>query len=294
MYVSFLLCVPIWKQFLREINQFGGGRENKSSDAYSTSVAPKLGDGCYHIFLDVGANIGVHTRFLYQPDLYPMAKRSGTIFDKQFGTSAMRNNSDICSFGFEPNPAHAERHSRLAAAYNRRGWRYHFVNAGVSDEEGNLTFYHNGDEGNEEWGFGDHNLKGTGVPVTIPTIRFSTWLRNEVLDRKLPETVHGSYELPRVVMKMDIESAEYRVLPDLWFTGVMCETIDFVFGEFHGWDISYKDDAITGRGGLILSNQEAVGVLRAGVKLFHSFKDCSSDIIELDDESYLHDGVPLP
>ncbi|KAL9178533.1 hypothetical protein ACHAXT_001871 [Thalassiosira profunda] len=270
----------------------------RDEDVYSSSTKirtkqTKLGDGCYHIFLDVGANIGVHTRFLYQPELYPKAVRAREIFDQQFGAS--RNNSDFCSFGFEPNPAHAERHARLASAYNGQGWRYSYVNAGVSDEDGNLTFYHNQDEGQNEWGFGDHNLKGVGVPVTVPTIRFSTWLQNELLDRELPETVYGNYSTgPRVVMKMDIESSEYRVLPDLWFTGIMCQTIDFLFGEFHPWDISYKDDAITGRGGLSLRSEEATGVLRTGVKLFHSFKDCSTDIVELDDESYLHDGMPFP
>lgn len=32
---------------------------------------PKLGDGCRHVFLDVGSNIGVHGRMLLEPHLYP-------------------------------------------------------------------------------------------------------------------------------------------------------------------------------------------------------------------------------
>ena len=30
----------------------------------------RLGDGCKHIFFDVGANIGLHGRFLYEPELF--------------------------------------------------------------------------------------------------------------------------------------------------------------------------------------------------------------------------------
>ena len=34
----------------------------------------KLADGCYHVFLDVGSNIGMHVRFLLEPHKYPKAK----------------------------------------------------------------------------------------------------------------------------------------------------------------------------------------------------------------------------
>ena len=34
---------------------------------------PKLADGCYHVFLDVGSNIGMHVRFLFEPFLYNKA-----------------------------------------------------------------------------------------------------------------------------------------------------------------------------------------------------------------------------
>ena len=60
----------------------------------------KLGDGCYHIFLDVGANIGVHGRFLYEPELYPKAVTARSIFDAEFGKD--RDNRDFCVFAFEP------------------------------------------------------------------------------------------------------------------------------------------------------------------------------------------------
>lgn len=51
----------------RELRREGTGR-------------PKLGDGCHHVFIDVGSNIGVHARFLYEPDRYPDSKESVKAF----------------------------------------------------------------------------------------------------------------------------------------------------------------------------------------------------------------------
>jgi len=45
---------------------------NKKEGVATTIQQSKLGDGCYHIFLDVGSNIGIHARFLYEPDRYPI------------------------------------------------------------------------------------------------------------------------------------------------------------------------------------------------------------------------------
>ena len=260
----------------------------------------KLGDGCYHIFLDVGSNIGVHSRFLFEPSLYPNAKNALSIFDKEFGVH--RNNKDICAFGFEPNPIHKNRHSKLMNEYNNMGWRYHYIQAGASDEAGNITFYRNqDDQGKEEWAFSNQDRtwdKGThGLPVNVTTVRLSTWLRDEILDRKMPDTIHGEYENggPKVVMKLDIESSEYKVLPDLMFTGILCKIpIDFLFGEIHDWPINHDADPISGRGELHLPRETSRQFLRDGVKMFHSFKDCTTRIEELDDEAYLHDGMPFP
>lgn len=99
-----------------------------------------IADGCYNVFIDVGANIGVHTRFLYEPQKYNNSKAAVSHFAEQFGTE--RDNRDYCSFAFEPNPVHKNRHLELQAAYKRMGWHYHPIFAGVSDEKGNMTFYH--------------------------------------------------------------------------------------------------------------------------------------------------------
>ena len=35
--------------------------------------AENILDGCYHVYLDVGSNIGVQVRKLYQPEHFPNA-----------------------------------------------------------------------------------------------------------------------------------------------------------------------------------------------------------------------------
>ena len=45
-----------------------------------TNKPEKLADGCYHVFLDVGSNIGNHARFLYEPSLYIPKQQSPEIF----------------------------------------------------------------------------------------------------------------------------------------------------------------------------------------------------------------------
>lgn len=64
-------------------------------------------DGCYHVYLDVGSNIGVQVRKLFQPELYPDATIS-TLFDANFGEDRVRRKDFVCSVGFEPNPHHTK------------------------------------------------------------------------------------------------------------------------------------------------------------------------------------------
>ena len=52
-------------------NDYNNNKKEGVATTRTTIQQSKLGDGCYHIFLDVGSNIGIHARFLYQPDRYP-------------------------------------------------------------------------------------------------------------------------------------------------------------------------------------------------------------------------------
>ena len=54
-------------------------------------------DGCWHVFIDAGANIGIHSRFLFEPEKFPNSKFS-LIFDEYFGRD--RDASTTCAVSF--------------------------------------------------------------------------------------------------------------------------------------------------------------------------------------------------
>ena len=108
------------------------------------------------VFVDAGANIGVHTRFLFEPERYRHSLFVHT-FTHVFGSIDRRANT-TCSIGFEPNPKHVARHEALQRAYAQKGWRYTFIPAALGTSSGELTFYTNGaisaGTKHEDWGFG--------------------------------------------------------------------------------------------------------------------------------------------
>ena len=62
-------------------------------------------DGCYHVYLDVGTNVGIQIRKLYEPEKYPDAKIH-RIFDEHFKRKNVTSTGHICAIGCEPNPRH--------------------------------------------------------------------------------------------------------------------------------------------------------------------------------------------
>jgi len=273
-------------------------------DAVTSAAAqrtPKLADGCYHVFMDVGANIGVHGRFLLEPHKYPKATLAEAFFVDLFGPN--RDNRDVCVFAFEPNPAHHGRLGSLSAAYANMGWRYHVVPVGVSDEKGTLNFYRRNDVHYNEWGFSVAKpppAESANITVEIPVVRLAQWIEDHVEGRLLPETVHGSQQNtkkgPQVLMKLDIESMEFRVFPDLLLSGVFCRDIDVIFGEVHrrttffpfyfsGPKESRKSFQNIKEAGNYWSS-----LLLAATTNPH----CRGSFVEADDEIYLMDGEPFP
>lgn len=276
-----------------------------SSSLHNSLETPraKLGDGCFHIFLDVGANIGVHGRFLYEPDAYPDAKIAHSLFNEQFGVQ--RDNRDFCVFAFEPNPSQHEKIRARQDAYAAMGWRYHLIPHGVSDENSVIQFYRQGDEKRSEWGFNALQTKNPdkdSVKVEVQVIRLADWLQEHVYNRRLPDKIYGSYQgitdkngqksAPKVVMKMDVEGMEFRVLPDLLYSGVYCRDLDYVFGEIHKSKKWYpmklpQDIAFETR-------EEGIAYMQSFVDAIKVNPSCKVPFVEKDDEAYLLDGIPLP
>ena len=155
----------------------------------------------------------------------------------QFGPEEARRKfcKITCVFAFEPNPLHVSKHKELQKAYNSMGWRYHFIHAGVSDDEGMLTFYHIGKgPKNLERGFTmvKNRCHNECRPENVTVVRLSEWIKSEIHGRVIP-AVEEKEAQPRVVMKMDIEMGEWLVVPDLIASGVLCQDIDALAGEYH-------------------------------------------------------------
>jgi hypothetical protein len=178
-------------------------------------------DGCKHVFLDFGGNLGVHTRFLHQPELYPKALDVQAFFDAAFGS----NRDDVCVFGFEPNPQHIERLKRIEQCYPRVKY---FCPAAIGVEDGNLYFIRKDDDNEISWGgqIGTAEevealLPGKITPITTHNVtRFMLMLFDRHYDRS-----HG---LGKIHAKIDIEGSEILLLPTMENAGLLCADYGFV------------------------------------------------------------------
>ena len=102
-------------------------------------------DNCYHVYLDVGTNVGIQIRKLFEPSKYPGASVH-SIFDLNFGTFENRQREGkkdkVCAIGFEPNFQHTADLKKLEKTYNDCGWNVKiFTETAVSDHNGAATFY---------------------------------------------------------------------------------------------------------------------------------------------------------
>jgi len=292
--VSTVCFIQFWMGSIQLANVVNDSSRDNQVAPTPTAQA----DGCYHVFLDVGSNIGNHVRFLFEPQLYPAAKIARNFFKEAFGPELDRLNTDICVFSFEPNPDHYSRHEHLRRAYNSLNWRYTPIHAGVAHHTGNITFYHTGDD----LGFTTKksNCRKECRPEQVPIIRLADWIKREVADRRIPLTGNNTIMPPRVVMKMDVEFMEYEILPDLMLSGVLCNNIHAVMGEFHHdlnmiaylWPMTYQGQ---GEGSLwTLDRGTAKQISTEWLRMMEHNPNCNTNFFMKDDESYKNDGQPLP
>jgi FkbM family methyltransferase len=257
---------------------------------------PKLADGCYHVFLDVGANIGVHNRFLFEPHLYPDSRTRRRLENKLGRQEGGYDNRDVCAFAFEPNPVHRARLESLSKAYQEMGWRLTTFHVGVSDSNGAMTFYHVDPNGeHNEWGFTavPPNLKVKNLPSpppqVVPTIRLAEFILQHVEGRTMPATVHGVYKKPKVLIKLDVEGMEFVILPDLVASGALCQTVDCIWYELHPGQMKFPNSTL-----FLHSKEGAMSFIKPVIQIVRNNPNCITRFLATDDESYLDDGMPFP
>lgn len=158
--------------------------------------------GCSMIFLDLGANLGVQTRKLFEAEKYTKGKRPPVfrLFANAFGLDR-----DVwrtaCSVGFEPSPFLWPRLAELGKRYAALGFRATFLRAGVGASTHRSCFGH----GRGETGRFEACERGD-----TPVVDLAAFLRTHVERRA------------KVVAKLDVEGMEYAILPRLLATRAHC------------------------------------------------------------------------
>lgn len=205
---------------------------------------PRMSDGCYHVYLDTGANVGVQVRKLFEPSQFPYKRVPGRItsqievYEAQFGTNHSQWREQVCVFMFEPNPLHQARLRAIADCYSSRGWRTTLFNvaASNSDNESLHFLIQNVDAGNHYWAAQvisdtDSADRTKNLVVSVKSMDITRFIMDDVAQRIIPPSI-GNMKPPSVTMKLDIEGSETSVLPNMLVKGAFC-VVDSVIPELH-------------------------------------------------------------
>ncbi|CAF1043650.1 unnamed protein product [Rotaria sp. Silwood1] len=247
--VSFSLITSKWIYF------------KKSNSQYTRISQQDLLDGCRYVYIDLGTNIGIQIRKLYEPHLYPNAHVL-PLFKQIFEN----HSNEVCSVGFEANPLHENYLKEFENYCLKHNWRVKiFTSTAVSIIEKNLTFYiEPGNEANNQWGASlEANIKKPSI--IVPSIDIVSWFKKTVLNRKIPPGFASS----KIMMKIDIEGHDPIVLANLILNGIYC-SIDLIYGEH--FDKKF---------------QNAISVLQ------QYSNSCKTKLIYMDDESYHNKRFPF-
>lgn len=77
---------------------------------------------CQHVYIDVGSNIGVQLRKLFEPTKYPKAASTHGVYERYFGPVGDARCA-VCAIGIEPNPHHRPKLTNLQRRYRVAGVR---------------------------------------------------------------------------------------------------------------------------------------------------------------------------
>ena len=232
-------------------------RRNIASFAVPTSSP------CALVYIDFGTSVGRQLRKLFEPGLFP-GNPTEPLFTEAFGSSAALR-SDVCAYGFEPNPLHTAPLRALETAYRRNGFTVEIMTeTAVSTKTGSATLFldHGAGGAAHEWGTGlTKTFLAAGSKekldtVTVQTIDAASWMALHTRDAQ------------RIVIKSDIEGLDMEVLDSLLASGQLCR-VAIVYGEHWTAEWQTKTEALLAR------------------------DDCRTRLVWLDDESG-DDSAPLP
>ena len=173
---------------------------------------PPLFANCTSAYLDIGANRGLHVQRV----------ANGASFARFFPVRAARR--DVCVVGIEPNPSHTASLRRIEAEERAAGRRVTILPVAVSDTNGEAVFWSDQDYQAGEWGSSLLRWQRKMTPrksSRVATVSLDWLLQTHVL----------AAAPAHVVVKMDIEGAEYDALPPA--LEAVCRGVDTLALEMH-------------------------------------------------------------
>jgi hypothetical protein len=265
----------------------------------TTPRKPKLADGCHSVYLDLGSNIGVQVRKLFEPEKYPNCE-SIAYFERVLGPIEDRRlPGAICVFGFEPNPIHLPRLREIETCYNnKKGWKVKFFPLAVSNtNDDHLKFYLDHAKQHQHWmatlfpggQYHDPDQK----PIIVNSIDIGEFVMSEIIGRDLGTEYKGKWK-PTIYAKFDIEGGEYSALASLLFKGALCHmTISSI--EWHR-ELMERNMGLEKAKPFQEFRELLVNLLdKHQAKWDSKFIGCKPMILERwDDEDYHLDNMPLP
>lgn len=185
---------------------------------------------CKHAYLDVGSNIGVQVRKLYEPDKYPKASVHSS-FRAAFGDAPR---CSICSIGFEPNPRHTPQLAKVQSRLRAMGAPVLFLHAAAGAADGYVEFGRLSNITRR----GQTDLSASANVVmqrrwglknkfAVRSVDMARVLRH--VDARLREGAPDAASR-RIMMKLDVEGLEYAVLTHIVASQAIC-TVDLLVME---------------------------------------------------------------
>ena len=198
---------------------------------------------CPFVYIDVGSNIGLQLNRLYRPETIPENNDGfARVFDDAFGAAPGRN-CHVCAIGVEPNPRHARRLGKMQESFNAAGAGLYVIKAAASTTDGGtLTFFTQaqrkgdraveGDQGASANAFSDarrgKEVQNLEDRISVPTVDLA-----QVIHRVRSRLARRyDREKSKIVIKIDIESSEYAVVPHLVVNQGVC-VVDVILMEWH-------------------------------------------------------------
>ena len=257
---------------------------------------------CQHVYLDVGSNIGVQVRKLFEPQKYLDTPdrdyrhvrrgaagmkvhlvRTLRVWDEHFGPAPRCN---VCAIGLEPNPSHRARLQQVQQRLRAAGAGVLFFEAAASDRAGEAVLFGDCADVPGVAGATSKAAKDCSKGATLVRPRsqaHSSGRRSNHSRVRLINLPHllqyvvnrlhrvGEGTQPQVVAKVDLEGAEYGLFTALVSQAKLCKVASYLV-EWHAMPQNSRH----------LSTREQIE---------EEGRKCQTKIQEIDDEVHGSDGL---